>query len=98
MGCYQDEIFGPVLICINVNTLEEATAVVNENRHGNGCSIFTNSGAHARQFNPGVIRALDITLRFVCFLFGSAGVVVFRVLITTVPHNNSSGTFLSSFL
>ncbi|GAX83738.1 hypothetical protein CEUSTIGMA_g11163.t1 [Chlamydomonas eustigma] len=50
MDCYQDEIFGPVLSCLEVDTLDEALAVVNSNEHGNGTAIFTRSGAAARRF------------------------------------------------
>lgn len=32
MSCYQEEIFGPVLCCVEVNTLEEAIQLINENR------------------------------------------------------------------
>lgn len=47
---YKEEIFGPVLVCVKVDTLEEAIAFTNANPYGNGCAIFTNSGAAARKF------------------------------------------------
>ena len=50
MSIYQQEIFGPVLMCLEVDTLEEAIALVNDNPYGNGTSIFTASGAAARKF------------------------------------------------
>lgn len=50
MQCYQDEIFGPVLVCLAVDTLEEAIEIVNENRFGNGCTLFTTSPIHAQAF------------------------------------------------
>ncbi|MFT4938691.1 MAG: malonate-semialdehyde dehydrogenase (acetylating)/methylmalonate-semialdehyde dehydrogenase [Paraglaciecola sp.] len=50
MSIYQQEIFGPVLIVMEVDTLEEAIALINENPYGNGTSIFTSSGAVARKF------------------------------------------------
>ncbi|KAJ6020861.1 methylmalonate-semialdehyde dehydrogenase, partial [Penicillium herquei] len=50
MECYQTEIFGPVLICMQVDTLEEAIELINQNKYGNGCSIFTTSGKHAKTF------------------------------------------------
>ncbi|KAJ1984698.1 hypothetical protein H4R33_004293 [Dimargaris cristalligena] len=50
MKCYQEEIFGPVLVCLEVDTLDEAIALVNQNRYGNGTAIFTRSGATARKF------------------------------------------------
>ncbi|TRY32551.1 CoA-acylating methylmalonate-semialdehyde dehydrogenase [Aliiglaciecola sp. M165] len=50
MAIYQQEIFGPVLCCMAVDTLEEAIALVNRNPYGNGTSIFTASGAAARKY------------------------------------------------
>jgi malonate-semialdehyde dehydrogenase (acetylating)/methylmalonate-semialdehyde dehydrogenase len=50
MRIYQEEIFGPVLCCINVDTLEEAISIVNQSPYGNGTSIFTESGAAARKY------------------------------------------------
>ena len=50
MRCYKEEIFGPVLLTIHVKTLEEAISLINKNPYGNGTSIFTQSGAVARQF------------------------------------------------
>ncbi|KAL3478151.1 methylmalonate-semialdehyde dehydrogenase [Aspergillus californicus] len=54
MECYQAEIFGPVLICMEVDTLDEAIDLINKNKYGNGCSIFTTSGKHARTFQSQV--------------------------------------------
>ncbi|MEH6651972.1 MAG: CoA-acylating methylmalonate-semialdehyde dehydrogenase [Motiliproteus sp.] len=50
MTIYTEEIFGPVLCCIEVDTLEEAIALVNANPYGNGTSMFTASGAAARKY------------------------------------------------
>lgn len=50
MAIYQEEIFGPVLCCMCVDTLEDALALVNANPYGNGTSIFTASGAAARKY------------------------------------------------
>lgn len=54
MAIYQQEIFGPVLCCMQVDTLEEALALVNANPFGNGTSIFTASGAAARHYQSNV--------------------------------------------
>jgi len=48
--CYTEEIFGPVLSCLFVDTMEEAIDIINSNPFGNGTSIFTQSGACARKF------------------------------------------------
>jgi malonate-semialdehyde dehydrogenase (acetylating)/methylmalonate-semialdehyde dehydrogenase len=50
MSIYDNEIFGPVLGIIRVETLDEALALIAENPYGNGSSIFTGSGAAARRF------------------------------------------------
>lgn len=54
MDVYQQEVFGPVLALVRVNTLEEAIAFINANPYGNGTAVFTNSGAAARAFIRGV--------------------------------------------
>lgn len=50
MSLYREEIFGPVLVCMQADSLEEAIAVINRNPYGNGTSIFTASGGAARKF------------------------------------------------
>jgi malonate-semialdehyde dehydrogenase (acetylating) / methylmalonate-semialdehyde dehydrogenase len=50
MSIYKDEIFGPVLVVLRANTIEEAIAVVNRNPYANGTAIFTESGGAARRF------------------------------------------------
>jgi len=50
MKCYNDEIFGPVLSVVRVNTYDEALCMINENPYGNGVAIFTRDGGAARQF------------------------------------------------
>src|SRR5580692_1911909 len=50
MSCYEDEIFGPVLTVMRVETYDEALRVINENRYANGTAIFTRDGGAARQF------------------------------------------------
>ena len=51
MECYKEEIFGPVLLCMQADSLEEAIDIVNRNKYGNGASIFTTSGVAARKFH-----------------------------------------------
>ena len=50
MKCYEDEIFGPVLGVVRVQTYEEALRMINDNPFGNGAAIFTRDGGVARQF------------------------------------------------
>jgi len=47
---YTEEIFGPVLSVIRVDTYTEAVDLVNANPYGNGVAIFTNDGGAARRF------------------------------------------------
>ncbi len=55
MSIYKEEIFGPVLCCMSVDTLDEAIALVNSLAVGNGTSIFTNSGGAARKYQHEVL-------------------------------------------
>jgi malonate-semialdehyde dehydrogenase (acetylating)/methylmalonate-semialdehyde dehydrogenase len=50
MTVYTDEIFGPVLGVVRVDTYEEAVALVNANQYANGVALFTRDGGAARQF------------------------------------------------
>ncbi len=50
MRVAREEIFGPVLSSMHVNTLEEAIRQVNSDSRGNGTSIFTENGAAIREF------------------------------------------------
>ncbi|KAI1115214.1 Aldehyde/histidinol dehydrogenase [Nemania sp. NC0429] len=54
MKCYKEEIFGPVLVCLNVNTLDEAIELINKNEYGNGTAIFTRSGPTAETFRRNI--------------------------------------------
>ncbi|GAA5898747.1 CoA-acylating methylmalonate-semialdehyde dehydrogenase [Sporobolomyces salmoneus] len=54
MDCYQQEIFGPVLTVVKAKDLDDALALINRNRYGNGASIFTQSGATGRKFEKTV--------------------------------------------
>ncbi|KAI6250791.1 Methylmalonate-semialdehyde dehydrogenase [acylating], mitochondrial [Erysiphe necator] len=50
MECYRQEIFGPVLVCLDVDSLEEAVSLINDNDYGNGVALFTRSGSAAATF------------------------------------------------
>jgi len=50
MDAYKDEIFGPVLSVVRVDSYDEALTLVNDNPYGNGTAIFTRDGGVARQF------------------------------------------------
>jgi malonate-semialdehyde dehydrogenase (acetylating)/methylmalonate-semialdehyde dehydrogenase len=50
MPIAQEEVFGPVLTIIRTESLDEAIAVINRSRFGNGTSIFTENGAAVRRF------------------------------------------------
>src|ERR687894_288 len=50
MSVYTDEIFGPVLSVLRVDTYDDAVGLINRNEYGNGTAIFTNDGGAARRF------------------------------------------------
>jgi malonate-semialdehyde dehydrogenase (acetylating)/methylmalonate-semialdehyde dehydrogenase len=50
MSVYADEIFGPVLSVLRVDSYDEALSLVNAHQYGNGTAIFTNDGGAARRF------------------------------------------------
>lgn len=50
MSAYEQEIFGPVLVVLRVESLDEAIEIINANPYGNGTAVFTSNGAVARTF------------------------------------------------
>lgn len=79
LPAYDEEVFGPVLACVGVETLEEAIALVNSSPYGNGTAVFTQSGAAARKFvheidvgQVGVNVPIPVPLPFFSFT-GSRG-------------------------
>lgn len=50
MRVYREEVFGPVLCVMAVDSVEQAIEIVNANPNGNGVSIYTQDGGVARQF------------------------------------------------
>ena len=76
MRCYDEEIFGPVLLCAEAESLDDAIGFTNANPYGNGCAIFTQSGASARhyQFNidagqVGINVPIPVPLPFFSFCY-----------------------------
>ena len=51
MSIHSDEIFGPILCVMRVQTLDEAMSIINRHEYGNGTCIFTRDGAAARYFS-----------------------------------------------
>lgn len=54
MSIYQQELFGPVLVIVRVNNLNEAIELVNKHQYGNGTAIFTSDGYSARDYSQRV--------------------------------------------
>ena len=54
MAIYREEIFGPVLCIVQVDTIEEAVAFINQNPNGNGVALFTQDGGAARYFQNNI--------------------------------------------
>ncbi len=74
MRIYQEEIFGPVLCVVRVDSLSEAMALVDAHEFGNGTCIFTRDGGTARWFTDnirvgmvGVNVALPVPVAFHSF-------------------------------
>jgi len=58
MEVYTDEIFGPVLCVVRVDTLDEGIQLINAGPFGNGTAIFTNSGPVSRKFQRDVAAGM----------------------------------------
>jgi malonate-semialdehyde dehydrogenase (acetylating) / methylmalonate-semialdehyde dehydrogenase len=58
MSVYREEIFGPVMVILRVDTLTEALKMVNANPYGNGAAIFTQNGYAARRFQQEVTAGM----------------------------------------
>lgn len=54
MRCYREEIFGPVLVVLRAETLDDAIDLINRNEYGNGTAIFTKSGPAAEKFRRNI--------------------------------------------
>ncbi|MEU0465281.1 CoA-acylating methylmalonate-semialdehyde dehydrogenase [Amycolatopsis sp. NPDC006131] len=54
MEIYREEIFGPVLSVVRVDSYDDAVALINSNPYGNGTAVFTNDGGAARRFETDV--------------------------------------------
>jgi malonate-semialdehyde dehydrogenase (acetylating)/methylmalonate-semialdehyde dehydrogenase len=74
MSIYRDEIFGPVLCVVRVASADEALALCDSHRYGNGVAIFTRSGGAARDFAHrvrcgmvGINVAIPVPLAFYSF-------------------------------
>ena len=55
MVIYQEEIFGPVLGIVRVQTLQEAMDLIDAHEYGNGTCIFTRDGEAARYFSDNIL-------------------------------------------
>ncbi|CAH0022487.1 unnamed protein product [Clonostachys rhizophaga] len=54
MTCYQEEIFGPVLVVLQADSLEAAVELVNKNEYGNGAVVFTSNGTSSQYFQKNI--------------------------------------------
>lgn len=68
MKCYKEEIFGPVLVVLEADSLDEAIKIINNNPYGNGTAIFTTNGAAARKYthevDVGQVSFFSLLARF----------------------------------
>ena len=54
MVSYKEEIFGPVLVVVRVDSMQKAMALINDHEYGNGTCIFTRDGEAARYFSDNI--------------------------------------------
>jgi len=54
MRIYQEEIFGPVLCVVRVDSMQEAMDLIDAHEYGNGTCIFTRDGEAARYFSDNI--------------------------------------------
>lgn len=82
MTCYKEEIFGPVLVILSADTIDDAIKLINSNPYGNGTAVFTTNGATARKF----VQEIDV---------GQVGVnVPIPVPLPMFSFTGSRGSFL----
>ncbi|WP_226664704.1 CoA-acylating methylmalonate-semialdehyde dehydrogenase [Microbulbifer aggregans] len=55
MTCYEEEIFGPVLLVVRAESMQQAMQMINDHEYGNGTCIFTRDGEAARYFSDNVL-------------------------------------------
>ncbi|MGH1373932.1 MAG: CoA-acylating methylmalonate-semialdehyde dehydrogenase [Cellvibrionaceae bacterium] len=55
MTCYDEEIFGPVLLVVRADTMDQAMQLINDHEYGNGTCIFTRDGEAARYFSDNIL-------------------------------------------
>jgi len=54
MRCYEEEIFGPVLLIVRAQSMQEAMQLIDAHEYGNGTCIFTRDGEAARYFSDNI--------------------------------------------
>ena len=50
MEIHKNEIFGPVVVILKADNLDEPIKIINDHQYGNGASIYTQNGYFARKF------------------------------------------------
>ena len=93
---YTDEIFGPVLSVVRVDSYEEGLALINASRYGNGTAIFTNDGGAARRFQREVTVGMvginvPIPVPVGYFSFGGWKDSLFQPLARPEPRRHQPG-------
>jgi malonate-semialdehyde dehydrogenase (acetylating)/methylmalonate-semialdehyde dehydrogenase len=96
MTVYTDEIFGPVLSVVRVETYDEGIELIASNQWGNGAAIFTCDGGAARQFvfdaDPGMIGVnVPIPVPVGYYSFGGWGESLFGDTHMYGPEGSDSG-------
>ena len=64
MEIHKTEIFGPVVVILKAQSLDEAIAIINEHQYSNACSIYTQNGYYTRKFKLEVKLGLSVRERW----------------------------------
>jgi malonate-semialdehyde dehydrogenase (acetylating) / methylmalonate-semialdehyde dehydrogenase len=76
MAAHRDEIFGPVLSIVRVDSYKEAIAVISASELGNGAAIFTRDGSLAARFTddaPAGQIGINVPIPSPVYFHGFAG-------------------------
>ena len=91
MDAYKEELFGPVLAVIRVDTLDEAIGVNNANPYGNGTALFTGSGEAARRFQRNVkVGMIGVNMPMSYYSFGDRKTPSSATPPSTAPRASAS--------
>ncbi|XP_016399527.1 methylmalonate-semialdehyde dehydrogenase [acylating], mitochondrial-like [Sinocyclocheilus rhinocerous] len=96
MKCYKEEIFGPVLVVLEADSLDDAIKIVNKNPYGNGTAIFTTNGAVARKYTHEVDVGQAPPHVIILLFFPSQGIQFYTQIKTVTSQWKAEDATLKS--